>query len=202
MGTPHLLDPLTGAVVGIDFDHYMIHTGRVFTAHYQSSAPLPTNAGEETAIAFLPPTLVAGGLIHMMVDAQADDESTLEIREAPTVTLDQGTIFVPLNRNRNSARVSTMGDRSAVPVVPGVSTYNVAEAAAGNLSGGTILHHETIGQAANPVGFSAGKTRGAREFPLLPSTSYVVILTNLTANNTVHNIVLNWYEFLKSPFRP
>jgi len=191
---PIPLDKITGAALTIDIEHREIHDGHYFKAFYESVAPLPTDIGAETAIGFLTPSLPTR--IHMVIDAWADDESVLEIREDPTVTLAQGTGVTPRNRDRLGAG-SNILDHSAVPVLGLVTTYTVAQAAAGDLSGGAVLHHETLAIAAGPPFDSVqnAQFRGQREWILLPDTEYVVILTNLTANDTVHNILLNWYEY-------
>ena len=194
--TPYV-DGITPAAVGIDFEHHMIHRGLRFTAHYESEAPLPTLVGEETAIGFLTPSLPTR--IHMIVDARADDESVLEIREAPTIVLAQGTAQLALNRDRSVG--AALADRSAIidreaETRGYVSVFTAVGANNADLSGGTILHHETLAIAAGPPFDSVqnAQFRGQREWILLPDTEYVVILTNLTANDTVHEIVLNWYE--------
>ncbi len=190
-------EQMTGAQVTIDYEHHMIHRGLGFTAHYESEAPVPTLVGEETAIGFLTPSLPT--LIHMLIDVRADDESVFEFREDPAITLAEGTPYLPLNRFRGSLNTSAMRGNVVAPAPPNaVTTYTVAEANAGNLAiaGGTILHHETLAIAAGPpfVSVFNAQRRGQREFMLMPDTEYVAILTNLTANNTIHEIILNWYE--------
>ncbi len=191
-------EQMTGAQVTIDYEHHMIHRGLGFTAHYESEAPVPTAVGEETAVGFVTPP-EATALIHMLVDVRADDESLFEIREAPTIVLDQGAQFTVLNRYRGSPNVSTLVPATMTAPVPGdIYTYTALQAAAGNLAlgTGTSLHRETLAIAAGPPFASVLNTvaRGQREWICLPDTAYVVILTNLTINDTIHEIVLNWYE--------
>jgi hypothetical protein len=192
------VDAVTFAQIGIDSAHHEIHEGHSFTAHYQSEAPLPTNAGEETAIGFITP-LAANGRVHMIIDIVADDESVWELREAPTIVLGSGSAYLALNRFRDSANESVLHSNGVgVGVANTLTTYTVAEANTANLAigTGTILHHETIAIAAGPPFAAAGNTqsRGQREFILAASTEYVIIVTSSTANNTVHEITLNWYE--------
>ena len=190
------VDAVSWGQIGINFEHSKIHDGDSFTAHYESVAPLPTNAGEETAIGFLTPA-AAIGRVHMIIDVRADDESVWELREAPTVVLNQGTVLTPLNRFRDSANRSVMLDLET-NAANAVSQFTVAEAVAADLSGGTILHSETIAIAAGPPFGSImnAESRGQREFILMADTEYVIIVTSSTANVTVHEITLNWYELI------
>jgi len=197
---PRPLDRVSGAQVVIELEHHEIHDGNHFTSHYESAAPLPTLVGEETAIGFLTPSLPTR--IHMIVDVRADDESTFEIREDPTVVLGNGLAINPLNRERSGGQ-STMYDLDTPANLNSITTYTVVQANAADLSGGTILHSETLAIAAGPPFASVlnAVSRGQREWVLVPDTEYVVILTNLTANNTVHEIVLNWYEMIDNKYR-
>jgi len=191
---PIPLDKITGAALTIDIEHREIHDGHYFKAFYESVAPLPTDIGAETAIGFLTPPLPTR--IHMVIDADADDESTFEFREDPTVVLDQGVFLEALNRYRSGGG-SLILDHSNPGVALGVTTYTVLQAAAADLSAsGSILHSETLAIAAGPPFGSIlnDRHRGQREWILRPDTEYVAILTNLTANDTVHKLTLNWYE--------
>jgi hypothetical protein len=197
-----MVDRITGAALILDHAEHDIHDGRSFTVFHQSVAALPTAVGEETAVAFLiQPLTTSTKRIHMIVTASADDESTFEIREAPTIVVNQGTRKVALNRDRASTETSDLIDRE-VGVAGGISTFNVAEAAAANLAGGTILHSEAIaiGGAAPFGGVANTLSRAQREFVLNPGTEYVVILTNLTVNDTVHRIQLDWSEDTPADF--
>ncbi len=192
MPTP---DQMSGAVVGISNEHSKLHDGLAFYAHYESEAPLPTNAGEETAIGFVTPA-TASGRVHMVIDVRADEESVWELREDPAITLDQGLAALPRNRFRDSDNTSGMLPNEAAAVAGAVSTYTVIAAAAGNLAGGTILEHETLAIAGGPPfgGVGNSEARGEREWILMASTEYVIIITSSTIADTVHEIALHWYE--------
>lgn len=195
MQPPHLQDRVSGATVVIDDGEHHAHDGDAYVAHFESAAPLPTNIGEETAIGFNTPA-AASGRVHMIIDVRADDESVWELREDPTVTLDTGQDLSAFNRFRDSANTSAMSTLDAAPTVGSLMSYVVAEAAAGDLSGGTILHSETIAIAGGaPFGGSSNNAvRGEREWILMAATEYIIIVTSSTANNTVHEITLSWYE--------
>ncbi len=191
---PHLQDHLSGAGVMITVPHHQLHQGKRFSTHYESEAPLPTNAGEETAIGFVTPA-AASGRVHMIIDVRADDESVWELREDPTIVLDQGSNLVARNRFRDSANKSGLVNNDTAPSSE-LTSYTVAEAAAADLSGGIILEHETLAIAGGPpfAGVANAEARGEREWILKAETEYVIIITSSTVNNTVHEISLNWYE--------
>jgi len=200
MSAPPLpLERTTGAVVEVDYDHHMIHRGQAFTAFYQQTTP--TNIGEQTAIAFNTPT-AAEARIHMLVDAWANDDSTFAIRESTNATLDQETNLAVRNRDRSSAATSLLSTIETVPVVGSVSRFDVAEGAAAALAaaGGLTLHTEILAVAAGaPFGsILNAQYRGQREWILLPSVEYIIILTNRTINDTIHRLSLNWYEMAAS----
>jgi hypothetical protein len=206
MSSPPKIDFKAGVPIGIDWPHHEIHEGHAFTAHYESDPTDSETIGEETAVGFITPA-AAAGRIHMIVDAVADDESVFEIREDPTIVLDQGTALPLFCRDRAvSASTSGMLPNEAAPAgLPTLTSYDVAEAAAANLATatGNLLHSETLAIGAGPP-FGAtfnNASRGQREFILAPETEYVVILTCSTNNQTRHEITLNWYEHTDSQER-
>ncbi len=190
-------DQMTGVNIGIGYEHHEIHEGDMFSAHHEGH--LPTNANEETAVAFLTPA--APVHVHLIVSASANDESTFQIREDPTITLNQGTTQAPINRNRDSTNTSGMIDRELV-ATGAISTFNVLEANNANLSGGTLLHSEVLAISGNPpfASMTNTATRDQREWVLAPSTEYVIIVTSDTANLTSHFIDLEWYEHTDSNY--
>ncbi len=184
-------DKMSGAVMTISNEHSKIHDGKAFKAMYEAAT---AGAGEETAIGFLTPALPTR--IHFIMDAWANDESILELREDPTIVLGNGLLPTPLNRYRGHANTSLMRDNEAVPTVNRVTSYSVAEAAAADLSGGTILHHETlaIGGTGPFASVQNVVARGQREIILLPETEHVAIITAVAVGGATNNIILNWYE--------
>ncbi len=191
------VDAVSRALISISLEHSRLHQGVMFHAHFESAAPLPTNAGEETAISFITPA-AADGRVHMIIDVRADEESVWELREDPTITLANGADITPANRFRDSDNTSNLIGRSLASnnVSNAVTVYNVAEAAAADLSGGTILEHETLAIAGGPpfAGVGNSEARGQREWILKADTEYVIIITSSTIADTVHEISLTWYE--------
>ena len=195
-------DRMTGAAVAIEYEHHAIHAGNSFTYEHISVAALPTVIGEETAIGFRTP-LAAAGRIHMLIDVLADDESVWELREDPAIVLGSGSEVAPYNRFRDSANTSLMRGNDVALTANRITTYNVAEAAAAGLAGGTVLHYERVAiAAAAPFGSIINSlSRGLREWILAADTEYVIIVSNLTANDTNHVIFLNWYEHIDSTYK-
>jgi len=203
MAPPIPINRHTGAAMMVDHELTELFDGHAFTVQYESVAPLPTNIGEETAIGFLTPA-AAVARIHLTVDAWADDESVLEIREDPTIVLGGGLAAIPLNRERSGGASAIRDNDVGNGNGNSVNTYTVAQANAADLAIGTgnILHHETLAVGAGPPFGSMmnGVVRSQRGFLLLPETEYVVILTSSTVNDTVHNIVLNWHEHIDAHY--
>ncbi len=197
MPTP---DKMTGAAPVMEYEHVAIHDGKSFSAHYESEAPLPTNAGEETAIGFITP-ISTTGRIHMIIDVRADDESVWELREDSAIVLGSGTNLAALNRFRDSTNTTHIFNNDVLPATT-LTSYTVAEANVAGLAGGTILHSETIAIAAGPPFASVvnAQVRGQREWILAAETEYVIIVTSSTIADTVHEISLNWYEHVDSNY--
>lgn len=202
MGAPPIpIDKFTGAVMCVDHDLGELIEGHAFMAHYEG---VGAGAGEETAVGFLTPALPTR--IHMIVDAWANDESVFEIREDPAIVLDAGTAYQPLIRERaldaGGQYPSAMIDRE-LEDPDFISTWNVAEAAAAGLAGGAILHHETLAVATGPPFSSALniQSKAQRGLLLIPSTEYVMILTQSGAGAATHNIILNWHEHISSHYK-
>ena len=191
------VDNITGAQLEIDWEHSKVHTGKSFKVHYAGAG---AGAGEETAVAFHAP-LLALGHVHLVVHVTASDESVFEIRENPGSVPNSGTAFTPLNRFRGSAVTSAVHDDETA-AINSVSTYNVAEAAAAGLAGGTILHHETIAIATAPPFASIlnSSSRGMGEIICAPNSLYVIILTQVGAGVANHEITFTWYETIHADF--
>ncbi len=187
------LDSVSGALVDIELAHYRVHAQKAFTCHYELTG---TGATKMTAIGFITPA-AALGLIHLTVDAAADDECVLRIVEAPSVDLDEGTDLAVFNRDRSGGN-STIATIETTPDPNLAYSYTDVQAAGANITISAVntLHYETIGQAGNPVSTFGGQSRGTREFILLPATQYMIILTRSTANATFCEITLNFYEAL------
>ena len=189
------VDGITGAAIGIDWEHSKTHSGDSFTHNFSGAV---TGLGGETAVAFR--TSAVGVVrIHLIVDAQADDESILTLEEALTIALDGGGGAEPRNRDRGSNDLSEL-IQIETAATAGVSNYEEVAAAADITHNGITVLREVIGQAGNPVTLTAGQSRGVREFILAPNTVYLISLATATGNATNHNLTLNWYETIHADF--
>jgi hypothetical protein len=192
--TPRV-DRITGAAIGIAYEHHEVHEGGAFSAFFQNALAA---IGEQTVIAFITPA--TGPLIHIVADAWANDSVDLIISEAPTI-IGAGAAGnpVPLNRNRQIATASQVTRTENPQTVGEVSTYNEAQAGA-SFTTGTTLWQETFGGANHPLAQAGGQTRGGREFVLAPATAYGFEIFANTNNATNTNLILTWYEHTSKDF--
>jgi len=188
--SPIPINKYTGAAMTCDHELAELFHGHSFMAQYEA---ITAGVGEETAIGFLTPSLPMR--VHLSVDAWASDESVLEIREDPVIVLNSGLARVPFNRDRSGGN-SLMRDNDGPANVDSVTTYTVAQAIAGGLAGGVILHHETlaIGGTHPFASMMNGVVKAQRGFLLLPDTEYVAIITAVAVGGATNNIVINWHE--------
>lgn len=175
-------DPATLAVIGIDFEHFMVHEGLSFFA-FVNSVDLDTGA----VISFSFRTPADPPDVHLLPLAHSSLAARMEVLEAPTVTVDTGTQFDAVNRNRNSSNVSTVESIETSPQA-GKLTRN------GTITGsGTTIFNEVIGGAGPGITGSTGASRNIGEIELKAETVYTVRVTSLVDNNEVQ-LTLAWYE--------
>ena len=176
-------------VVVIDFAHQEIHDGDSFTCHYSQTAP--TNIGDMTMVAFNTPNTTK--YIHMLAEWSSTAASTAAIYEVADLDVDEGTDLAIYNRDRNSATASTVSTIETVPEAGKATSYTVAQAAGATLSTATPIYLKYLGAAAAGAD-TGGEQRDSNEFILKRNTQYAFVITNTTADDNTHNIVLNWYE--------
>lgn len=186
---PLRLDKATNTIQTIDYSHHEIHAGSAFTCHFSQTAP--TAVGEMTIIAFNTPATAP--YVHMFAEFSSTAASTAAIYEVADLDVDEGTDLAIYNRDRNSATVSTVSTIETVPEEGKATSYTVAQAAGATLSTATPLYLKYLGSAAAGAD-TGGEHRDAHEFVLKHSTQYAFVITNTTADDNTHNIVLNWYE--------
>lgn len=198
MAPPLPIDRFTGAVMMVEHSEHEIFEGNSFKAMWESAT---AGAGEETALGWLTPALPT--LIHMVIDAWANDESILEFREAPAITVAQGTAIALYNRFRGHENTSRIRDNEVAPGFAAMTRYNVAQANNANLAGGTILHHETlaIGGTGPFASVLNVLSRGDREMILLPETEYVAIIEAVAVGGATNNIILHWEETVDAKYK-
>ena len=174
-------DSRHGAIIQatIDSEHYHVHKGKAFKAKTGNiSLAL---AGTEI-IAFKTPN--ADEKVHVVVLSDTSGLGTVEIMEAPTVTIDSGTAVEWKNRNRGSVITSEMLSLEAVPQV-GFFNLNPTLTVDGD-----ILDTNYTGVGNNR---QSGQSRDMLEWELKKDTVYAVRLTSGGAANVV-NLALLAYE--------
>lgn len=160
-------------VIVVDVNHQRNHDGRGFFAYKiaPNSAPLASLASIDIVLAS-----PAGVFPHMTVDAMCLGDAELYVYEGATTS--GGTLFTPINRNRNYA-VSNPS-QIAMVINPTVTAT------------GAELDAQIIPGGAGKK--SGGGTGATLEYVLKPLTNYLFRLTNV--NGTAHAafLTLEWYE--------
>ena len=157
-------------VNSIDYVHAQTHAGRYFSGAYYN-ATVANGANHDV--------LIQTGVqsFHMRLECTASGDSTVRLYEGTTFSA-AGTAVTMSNHNRTSAK-SFVGTVTGGPTITTTGTQiNGTEYAAG-------------GTKNQSVGGSGGFTS---EFILLPSTAYLVRLTNDSGATAKMNTSIYGYE--------
>jgi len=165
---------LTGAdapMISIDINHQRNHDGRAWLAWrlYPASAPLVAGASCNIVLA-----AAAGVRPHLTIDAVLAGNAELYVYEGATTT--GGTLFTPVNRNRNYTTSSNVA-MAINPTVTGTGTLIDAQFLAGG-----------VGKKAGGGGAQS------LEYVLKPLTNYLVRMTNVNGTDHAGHLQLEWYE--------
>ena len=183
------LDASTEAAIIIEYEHHEVHDGSMFTAQYGNDV---TNIGEMTCIGFN--VLATTKWPHMVIHGSSSAVAVFSLYENTSIDVNEGTDLTIWNRNRNSATVSTLLSIESPAVAGNLTSYNEAQAVGANITITTELHREQIGSAGNVQSASGGQTRGQAEWVLDQGGQYAVCITSETADDSHHNLILDWYE--------
>ena len=183
------IDPISGALIGIDISHKRIHGGVHFTFFHSDATA--TNTGERTLIAFKTPDTTAR--IHFLYQASASAAAHFHIIRGPAEGAAGGTEVTPLNSDENSATVSVLKS-ARVGTANRLATYVAADA--GNIAGGTTIRTELIGATGQGQMTTGGATRDKGELILKQNTVYAVAVENLDNSDNTHGIFIDWYEVI------
>lgn len=155
----------------VDVNHQRNHDGRAWFAYKINpyTSPLADGASIDIVLAS-----ASGVIPHMTVDALCLGDAELYIYENTVAT--GGTLFTPLNRNRNY----TTSSQVAMIINPTVTSV------------GTQLDAQIIPGGAGKK--SGGGTAGSLEYVLKPLTNYMFRLTNVNGTNHAAYLALEWYE--------
>lgn len=158
-------------LVTVDVNHQRNHDGRAWVAWkiYPLSAPLVAGTSCDIMLAS-----AAGVRIHLSIDAVLAGDGELYLYENATST--GGTLFTPVNRNRNYTTSSNVA-MVINPTVTGTGTLIDAQFLAGG-----------IGKKAG------GGGEQSLEYVLKPLTNYLVRLSNTNGTDHAGHLALEWYE--------
>lgn len=166
-------DRESGAGIGIDTLHAHIHRGKAFTC--SGSLTIGNNVTQD-AIIWVPNSLEPHlRLYRLDVDAAPFD---ITLYEGPFTIADSGTPCVPVNLNRRSANVSSLGFSFAASatLVPGSFTQ--------------LEYHRITG--AKQTGGT--EENAVMEWNLNPGTEYLIRMTNIAAGAAPGGIFIYHYE--------
>lgn len=165
---------LTGAdapLITVDVNHQRNHDGRAYLAWrlYPASAKLVAGTSCDIVMAS-----AAGVRVHLSIDAVLAGDAELYIYEDATTT--GGTLFTPVNRNRNYTTASNVA-MAINPTVTGTGTLIDAQFLAGG-----------VGKKAG------GGGEQSLEYVLKPLTNYLIRMTNVNGTDHAGHLQLEWYE--------
>jgi hypothetical protein len=160
-------DALSGKLITIEYEHAQIHEGNMFTVLEVTDLG---NGATRDLFVISPKTTRSA---HLVWEIEHELETSISFYKDTTYS-DIGTEVTSYNRNGNSYKVAT----TKVYHTPTVTDV------------GTLI--ATIQQGDGKK--AGGSDRLANEFVLKQNTVYLVRITNLTANNNLIGVKLNWYE--------
>ena len=166
-------DKTSGAAIGIVTEHAHIHRGKAFTC--SGSLTIGNNVTQD-AIIWVPVSLEPHLRIYRLdVDAAPFD---ITLFEGPFTIESSGTLCPPVNLNRKSGNVSSMGFSIAASstLVPGSFTQ--------------LEYHRITG--AKQTGGS--EENAVTEWDLKSATEYLIRSANIAAGVTPGGIFLFFYE--------
>ncbi len=161
------VDVATGVFVTIEYEHYQIHEGNTFTVLEVTDL----GNGAERDILIVSPKTTEWA--HLVWEIEHELETLIQFYRDTTYTA-AGTGIVAFNRDGNSTHTAT----TLVYHTPTITNV------------GTLVG--TIQQGDGKK--AGGSDRLSNEFILKQNTAYLIRITNLTVNNNLIFLKLNWYE--------
>jgi len=169
---------------------FELHAGDSFTAFNDELTMADT---ETINFAFKTPALTEGE-IHMVVEYETLIGGYLEILEAATWTAQTGTIYVPINRDRNSSNQSLItGNETTTLFTANEIAFDVTTILTTNAA--TIY----LDRAPGAQNKKAHAQRAMEEIILKAATTYVIRFSAVGNSNSGF-IRLSWYEHLPNVF--
>lgn len=162
------IDASTLALNTVEYEHHEIHSGSFYRAGFQKDV---ANGGTAILAITTPNTTK---WLHFRAAVDLELEATVKLYENPTSSTG-GTAVTPRNANRNSTNTSGA---------------TVASDPTVNLTGAVVLGNLILGSGRS----SGGNSSAEYEWVLKQNTTYLVHVTNNTANANQINIRCQWYE--------
>ncbi len=171
-GALPVTDKITGASIGIDYEHHEIHDGN---AYFAVHSELLDTAGVADVRIQTPDT---DKWAHMTITIDCALACTAQLWKPTTKTHEAGNAITPMNRNHNSSVASGL----TICHTPGG-----AQAGDSNLT-------RYIGAASTSGKADQGGSGGSRhEFILEQNNDYYILVTSRADANAL-SIILDWYE--------
>ncbi len=161
------IDKATRAITTIKFEHHQIHEGNTFTILEV------TDLGNGAVRDILIVTPDTPKWAHLVWEIEHELETSIQFYQ-DTLYSNNGTPIPSFNRNGNSGNVAT----TLMYHTPTITNV------------GTLVG--TIQQGADKK--AGGGDREDNEYILKQNSSYLIRITNLTVNNNLIFVRLNWYE--------
>ncbi len=163
------IDSATRAIVTVAFEHHQIHDGLTFTV--MEVTDLGNGAVRDILVVSPNTTTWA----HLVWEIEHELETSIQFYRDTTYTFN-GTAIGSFNRHGNSLNVAT----TLVYHTPTITNV------------GTLVAMIQQGDGKK----AGGSDRLANEFILKQDTAYLIRITNLTVNDNLIFMKLNWYEFI------
>lgn len=184
------IDASTESLQTIPYEHHEIHSGSSFHADYSET----TASSDDDVTGILLETPGTTKYAHMVITVSCSDPCEAILNEAPTLAdSGDGTDLAVYNRNRNSAKTSTLQSLEDTATVGSVTSYDETEWGNIGISSGAELEHVFMAGGSGPKAVG-GVSRGSQEWVLKASTIYAIYLQNTGANANTHFISIDWYE--------
>jgi hypothetical protein len=170
---PCRIDKNTHSLVEIDYAHHRLHEGDMYSVAYSvANIGQQTTPADVISLDFTTPNTTEW--LHGIGAAVCGGSARVVFMEAPTGGTETPTgQITPLNRNRNSTKVS------------GISVFNYDSTVG---TGGKVLLDEYIGSGVK----TGGDVRAEHEWILKQNTKYSLWI--FSASGVPASLKMHWYE--------
>ena len=163
-------DKMTGAMIGITYEHHEIHDGGMY--HLSSAAE---DVADDAYLGYF--ILTGAKQPHLVVSWQSEGDAIVR-GYVDTTVISNGNYVVPCNRNLDFSTATLTTTIFTNPVI----------ASSGTLCFDTIV----IGGSGNKTAGSRGSTNG--EWVLKPNAGHYFYLQNIAGSAKNAGMEMTWYE--------